>query len=97
MLAVITYTDKPNSLETRLANRPAHLDHLNALGERLIMAGPMLGPDEKPNGGMIIIETGSLAEAEDFVAGDPYTEAGFIADVTIRPWIWALGNATKPE
>lgn len=97
MLAVIFYTDKPNSLETRLANRPAHLDHLNSLGDRLKFAGPTLGSDEKPNGGLIVLEVGTLAEAETFVANDPYTKADLFADATVRPWVWVLGTPTKPE
>lgn len=97
MLVAIIYTDKPNSLEIRLANRPAHLDHLKSLGDRLKMAGPTLGPDEKPNGGLVIIETGSVAEAEEFVAGDPYSTANLLANVSIRPWVWAIGSITNPD
>lgn len=97
MLVAIFCTDKPDSLEIRLANRPTHLEHLKSLGDRLKFAGPTLGADEKPNGSLIVIETETLAEAETFAANDPYANAGLFADVTIRPWVWALGTPTKPE
>lgn len=79
------------------ANRPAHLDHLKSLGDRLIFAGPTLGSDDKPNGSLVVIETQTLDQANTFAASDPYAKAGLFADVTLRPWIWALGTPTKPE
>ena len=32
MRVAVICIDKPNSLEVRMANRPAHVDHLNASG-----------------------------------------------------------------
>ena len=43
MLYVIIAEDSPNSLDKRLANRPAHLARLTELQNqgRLVLAGPM--------------------------------------------------------
>jgi hypothetical protein len=37
--------DRADGLETRLANRPAHLDFLKANRERIKIGGPLLAPD----------------------------------------------------
>ncbi len=55
MLYMICATDVANSLDKRLAARPAHLERLNALKAegRLIMAGPFPAvdsPDPGPAG-----------------------------------------------
>ncbi|HCG88457.1 MAG TPA: hypothetical protein DE044_05955, partial [Alteromonas macleodii] len=64
MLYMICATDVADSLEKRLAARPAHLERLNALKDagRLVMAGPFPAvdsPDPGPAG-----FTGSLVVAE---------------------------------
>ena len=63
MLYMICATDVADSLEKRLAARPAHLERLNALKDagRLVMAGPFPAvdsPDPGPAG-----FTGSLVVA----------------------------------
>src|SRR3546814_475345 len=49
-LFVIQCTDRPGSLQLRLDTRPAHLDYMNGLGDRLVVGGPFLGPAGQPNG-----------------------------------------------
>ena len=46
MLYHILCHDKPGSLQTRLDNREAHLAVVNALGDRLFAAGPLLNANE---------------------------------------------------
>ncbi|MEC8374455.1 MAG: YciI family protein, partial [Pseudomonadota bacterium] len=52
MLYMICTTDVADSLEKRLAARPAHLERLNALKDagRLIMAGPFPAVDSPDPG-----------------------------------------------
>ncbi len=86
--------DAPNSLEARMAARPAHLARLQALNDdgRLLLAGPMPAidsPDPGPAGfagSLVVAEFGSLAEAESWLAEDPYTQAGVFAHTVVRPF-----------
>ncbi len=94
MYYAIVALDHPNSLEKRLAARPAHVARLKALLEegRLKLAGPFPAIDsEDPgeagfDGSMIIAEFADLAAAKAWAAADPYVEAGVYKDVTVRPF-----------
>lgn len=71
MLYLIYAQDVPNSLENRLAVRPAHLARLQALRDagRLVVAGPNPAIDSNDpgaagfTGSTVIAEFASLAEA----------------------------------
>lgn len=71
MLYLIYAQDVPNSLENRLAVRPAHLARLQALRDagRLVVAGPNPAIDSNDpgaagfTGSTVIAEFESLAEA----------------------------------
>lgn len=94
MYYAIVALDHPNSLEKRLAARPAHVARLKALLEegRLKLAGPFPAIDsEDPgeagfDGSMIIAEFADLAAAKAWAAADPYVEAGVYKDVAVRPF-----------
>ena len=83
-----------NSLEQRLAARPAHLARLQQLKDRdrLVVAGPNpITDSEEPNsdgfsGSVIIAEFPSLAEAKSWADKDPYIEAGVYQNVTVKPF-----------
>jgi uncharacterized protein len=92
MLFALICTDKPNSLDLRLATRPDHVAFLKSLGTNLKLAGPFLGTDEKPNGSLVVINADNRAGAEAIAAQDPYAKAGLFQSVEIRPWTWALNN-----
>lgn len=89
-LFVIEAWDKPDSLAVRLANRPAHLERMTALGDALVIAGPYLDAAGQPVGSLIIVEMESQAAAEAWAAADPYAEAGLFARTSVRPWRQAL-------
>ena len=94
MLYAIIGEDVPNSLERRLAARPAHLARAEALVKegRLVLAGPfpaLDAPDPGPAGfagSLIVAEFDSLAAAEAWAAADPYVTEGVFAHVTVRPF-----------
>ena len=94
MLFALICTDKPGHLETRLANRPAHVAFLEGLNaqKRLGFAGPFLDGEGKPNGSLVVIEADDLASAEALAAQDPYARAGLFATVEIRPWSWTFNK-----
>ncbi len=94
MLFIATCVDKPQSVETRLANRPAHLDHLKSLGSKVKIGGAMLADDlQTPVGSMLIFEGESLKEIESILAQDPYKLAGLFESVTVKPYRQAVGQA----
>jgi uncharacterized protein YciI len=94
MLYAIISEDVPDSLETRLKIRPAHLKRLEALKSqgRLVLAGPhpaIEAPDPGTagfTGSLVVAEFPSLKEAKTWAEADPYSEAGVYAKVTVKPF-----------
>ncbi|WP_172199642.1 YciI family protein [Niveibacterium sp. COAC-50] len=94
MLYALMGEDTPNSLDKRLAARPAHLARLQALADagRLLLAGPMPAidsPDPGPAGfvgSLIVAEFASQAEAEAWMAQDPYVTDGVFVSTVVRPF-----------
>lgn len=86
--------DAPGTLDTRMAVRAAHLDRLNALKDegRLLLAGPcpaIDSPDPGPagfSGSLIVAEFASLADAEAWMAADPYVTEGVFARTIVKPF-----------
>ena len=94
MLYAIIGEDVPNSLDNRLASRPAHLARLSELeaAGRMVLAGPFPAidsPDPGPAGfagSLIVAEFDSLAAAQTWANADPYVAAGVYARVAVRPF-----------
>jgi hypothetical protein len=94
MLYAIIAEDIPNSLETRLKTRPAHLARLESLKAqgRLVLAGPHPAIDTTDpgpagfTGSLIVAEFSSLEEARTWASADPYQETGVFARVTVKPF-----------
>jgi len=86
MLFSIHCVDKTDEgLALRKANRPAHLEYLEANIDKVKFAGPTLTDDgQTPTGSLILIEAADRSEAEAFAAGDPYAKAGVFESVTIK-------------
>jgi uncharacterized protein YciI len=89
-LFVIHCLDRPDALETRLAARPAHLDHLRA-NAGLKLAGPLLDAAGDPAGSLLIVEAEDIGSVRTFCDTDPYVKAGIFESVEIRPFRLALG------
>lgn len=84
--------DKPDSLATRLENRPAHLAFLGEKPEVVKLAGPFLDSAGQPCGSMLVLDCPDQAFAQAFLADDPYAKAGLFASVELRPFKPALGT-----
>lgn len=93
MLYAINGEDVPDSLEKRIAVRPAHLERIKVLLEegRLILAGPYPAIDSLDpgpagfSGSLIVAEFESLAAAETWANADPYVSSGVYKKVTVKP------------
>lgn len=84
---VISCTDKPDHLDVRLANRPAHVAYVGEHVAHVKLAGPYLSEDgDTMVGSMLIVDFDSREAVERFAANDPYNRAGVFESVTIRPW-----------
>ncbi len=94
MLYAIVGQDIPDSLNLRLAARPAHLDRLHALQQagRLLLAGPFPNIDRNDpgsagfSGSLIVAEFATLADAQAWADADPYMAAGIYAGVSVKPF-----------
>ncbi|CAN4272730.1 YciI-like protein [Methylophilaceae bacterium] len=94
MWYVIVAEDVPNSLEKRIAARPAHLTRLQALQKagRLLVAGPFPAIDNVDpgpagfTGSLIIAEFANLAQAKEWANNDPFVSAGVYAHVSVKPF-----------
>ena len=94
MLYAIIATDVENSLDYRLAARPAHLARLEELKQqgRLVLAGPHPAIDSNDpgpagfSGSLIVAEFDSLAAAQGWADADPYRAAGVYASVLVKPF-----------
>jgi len=94
MWYAIIATDHSDTLQKRLAARPAHVARLQDLQSagRLLLAGPFPAIDsEDPvpagfSGSLIIAEFADLAAARAWAGADPYVTAGVYRDVDVRPF-----------
>ena len=86
MLFVLICTDKPGSLDVRLATRGAHLAFLETYAEQIREAGALLDGDGRPCGSVLMIEVEDRAAAAGFAEADPYGRAGLFESVIIRPY-----------
>lgn len=90
MRVALVCHDKPHALPIRMENREAHLAHIKASGV-VEMAGPFLNPAGQMTGSLIVLEVGSLTEAEAWAEADPYAKAGLFQSVTITEWKKVIG------
>lgn len=81
---LIIARDKPDSSDLRIRVRPQHLVHMTANVKRILGAFAQTDDaDTTVTGGVIVLDTEDRAEAERFVADDPFTKAGLFESVTI--------------
>jgi uncharacterized protein YciI len=94
MLYAIIATDVANSLDARLAARPAHIERLQQLKAegRVVLAGPHPAADSNDpgaagfTGSLIVAEFASLEAAKSWADADPYIAAGVYANVIVKPF-----------
>ena len=94
MLYAVISQDVENSLERRMAVRPAHIERLNILKNegRLILAGPHPAIDNNEpgeagfTGSLVVAEFDSLADAQTWADADPYLASGAYESVVVKPF-----------
>lgn len=78
--------DKPDSAELRAATRAAHLAHVAKVGDDVLVAGPLLRPDGRAMGSLLIIAFEDRDAAIAFANADPYHQAGLFESRSITNW-----------
>lgn len=90
MYFIVYCTDKPNHLQTRLDNRPAHVEWLKT--QPVVAAGPYLAADgETMIGSLLVFDADSQADVMARLPSDPYAVAGLFEQVVVHPWKWVIG------
>lgn len=85
--------DDAGGAEIHKATRPAHLEWIATLGDKVKLGGPMLAEDgTTPVGSVIFLEAASLEEAKATYAEDPYRHAKLWRRIEIRPFAVAAGG-----
>ena len=95
MLFALYCTDRPASLELRMATRPSHLAYLETFRPSMMVGGALMDPEGKAAGTMIVIDLPDRATAEAFAAGDPYAKAGLFESTIIRPFRPGIKDGAK--
>ena len=91
-LHLLHYAYVPGIVERRAPHRAAHLELVERWRHegRLVMAGAVGDP---PTGALFVLRTGDPAEAEAFVAEDPYVRAELVTAWRVEPWTVVAGGA----
>jgi len=94
-LFVITWMDKPDSLELRMATRDDHFAHIARHVDQVRLAGPFLDDEGRMAGSMIVFEAADIEKAQAFHASDPYALAGLFETSQVRPWRATAGGLAQ--
>lgn len=89
MLWAIHAEDKPGSLSLRQATRASHLEYVSAFPIRV--GGPLLDDAGEMCGSLILVDLPDRAAVDDFVAADPYNQAGLFERVSVHLWRQIVG------
>ena len=96
MLFVIRCLDKPDQAPVRAETRPRHLAYIDAHASQVRFAGPMLSDDETPIGSIFVMAFEGRADAERYIAADPYVLAGIFGTVEITRTRQVVPAETAP-
>ena len=79
----ITYHYVPDILERRQPHRAAHLERINqrVAEGKLLLAGAFADPVD---GALLVVEAETAGEVFQWIAGDPYTQAGLLTGADVR-------------
>ncbi|MEX5727939.1 uncharacterized protein Ga0609869_001292 [Rhodovulum iodosum] len=82
--------DKPGHLDTRKANRAAHLAYIEQTGV-VAQAGPFLDEAGAMCGSLVILDVADRTAAEGWAENDPYAKAGLFENVSVQAWNRVIG------
>ena len=96
-LYAIVCTDKSDTKPTRMAGLKEHLAHLDEVFDRVSLACPLLNEDGSFKGSLVVVSAADKADAEAFIADDPYYKAGIwetveISRIGVKAGSWVGGK-----
>lgn len=71
---------------------PIHIYCVTSNAHRIITSGGCFPDDEFPNGGLILLDVATWAEAVACIENDPFFQAGVFSSHTIRRWTTFIFN-----
>ena len=93
MLVSIYCKDAPGSAAPRQDKLAEHLRHVEAIEDRIKVAGPIMGADgEQSIASLLVVDAGSLDEATGMVHDDPYYQAGVWQEINIQEFKAVVGS-----
>lgn len=93
---MIQFNDAEDVQERRLELRDAHRAHVGGYGTKVLASGGLLDDEiDRADGGLILLDIDTRAEAEAFVQADPFFLGGIYIDVQIRRWRKAFFDGTS--
>jgi uncharacterized protein YciI len=87
--------DRPGTGDKRTATRPVHLEHLKAMGDKLVLAGALMGEDGNPEGSLLVLEAENLEVAKATLLADPFIAEGIFRSVEVKPWRVAFNHSGR--
>ena len=93
MLVSVYCKDVGGSAEPRQSKLSEHLRHVEAIEDKIKVAGPIVGPDGKePVGSLLILEVDSPDEADEMLKADPYYQAGVWQEINVQEFKGVVGS-----
>lgn len=85
MQYLITAHDGPGKLEERMSVRPAHLQNIQTLADRVVCAGGILNEERQPVGSVLIMDFETEEQLREYLSKEPYIIEKVWDDVRVEP------------
>jgi uncharacterized protein YciI len=88
MLHAFFLIDRPGAADLRRRVRPDHKEYLARVADRIAFAGPLVAGDgETMTGSLLVVDFTSRAEADAWLAEEPFTRAGVYASTAVHAFV----------
>jgi uncharacterized protein len=84
--------DGPSAPTLRAEHRAAHFVHVEAIMDKVAIAGPLYDDDGGFAGSLVVVKAQDRAEADAILRSDPYFAAGVWDRWDIYPYLAAAGE-----
>ena len=93
VLVSVYCKDAEGSAEPRTNKLSAHLRHIEAIEDKIKVAGPVVGSDgEEAVASLLVLEVDNLDQANEMVKADPYYQAGVWREINIQEFKDVVGS-----
>ncbi len=88
---VIIGRDAPGSEAPRREHLQRHLEFVERVVDRILVAGPIADPAGGSWGSLYVLDVPDEEAARALLAADPYFAAGVWSEITVKPFVGAAG------